>query len=358
MTTTLKVLLTLAVVAVAAAGGLFGAEYLASSRDPQAQGVAGGQAVRVGVAALESRTIEDAVTSVGTMRPVRSIELVPTEAGRVTEVPVTSGQEVEAGDVIVQLDDRAALAEAEAVLSAAEQEFRRVEELAESNTAAEAQLEDARAAYRQAQAGVDSAREALDDRLVTASFAGTLGLIDTEPGAYLDASTPITRLSDLTAVEVAFSVPERYFRRVEPRQTVYVTTPAYGETEFEGSVTVRAPEIDLASRSFDIRARIDNPDGQLVGGMFADARLVLGTYEGHAVPDDAIISEGLTSYVFTVVDGTARRTEVETGASIGSLTEVRGELSADAQVVVAGWDDLADGDAVEIVEDVAGEGLQ
>ncbi len=318
-----------------------------------------GQATPVDVTRPETRQIEDAVTAVGTLLPVRSVALVPDAPGRVTAVPVSSGQRVEAGALLIQLDDRAAraaLADAEATLSEARQELARVEQLAGSNVAADARLEAARATFGRAEAAAMMAQANLEDRAITAPFAGKLGVIDTEPGTFLDGSTPITRLLDLSTVEVAVSLPERYFERVMPGQTLMVTTPAYPGDTFEGEVTVRAPEIDLGSRSFALRAKIDNADGRLLGGMFANSSLVLGTYEGLAIPDDAIISEGLSSYVFTVRDGTATRTEIEVGTSLGALTEVRDGLDPDDLVVVAGWDQLSDGAPVEVVETISSPG--
>jgi len=362
---TLEILVGLCIVALFAAGGVFGTQYLLSGEGQASQGSGSGDGngrdpVRVGVTSPELRMIEDDVTAVGTMRPVRAVELVPSASGRVTDVPVGSTEQVEEGQLLIQLDDRAergALAEAEATLSEAEQDYRRIEELAESNTAAEAQLEEARATFRRAEAAAMQAEADLEDRAITAPFAGTLGVIDTEPGAFLDAGEVVTRLSDLSAVEVEVSLPERYFDRIEQGQTVYVTTPAFEGEIFEGRLSVISPEIDLTSRSFDIRAEIDNPDRRLVGGMFANARVVIDTYEGLAVPDDAIISEGLTSYVYTISDNAAQRTSVEPGASLGSLTEVSG-LSGEDRVVVAGWDNLSDGSPVEIDENFAREGLE
>ncbi len=84
----------------------------------------------------------------------------------------------------------------------------------------------------------------------------------------------VTRVSDLSAVKVSATIPERYFARISPGQTVEVTTPSYPDESFTGRVTVRAPEIDMQTRSFEIRAVIDNPDGRLAGGMFAGSRLV------------------------------------------------------------------------------------
>ena len=350
-----KVLIGLCAVAACAAAGLWGTRALLG-QESEAGGPPPQSQVAVGVTRPQTQTIDDAVTAVGTLMPLRTVALTPTVPGRVTAVPVASGQRVDAGDLLIQLDDRAAratLAEAEATLAEASQQFARVDELADRNTAAETQLESARAAYARAEAAAMQARAALEDLSITAPFAGTLGLIDVEPGAVLDGSTPVTDLSDLSVVQVSASLPERYYDRVAAGQGVSITTPAYPDATFEGEVTVRAPQIDLATRSFSIRAEIPNPDGRLVGGMFADARLVFGTYDGLAIPDDAIISEGLTTYVYVARDGAAARTDVSVGRSVGELTEVSDGLSPQDDVVISGWANLTDGAPVQIVDDVA-----
>jgi len=354
-----KVLLGLALVVACGFAGVWGTERLMSLQASEG-GQSGPSATRVGLASPERVEVEEDVKAVGTLRAIRMIELTPASAGRVTEVLVSSGDTVEAGQRLIQLDDRsqrAAVAEAEATLGEARSDFQRFEQLGDSNAAAEAQVEQARAAFLRAEAALGAAKAALEDRTVTAPFAGTLGLLDVEPGAFLSTETAVANLFDLSSVELEASLPERYFSRVQPGQTVVMSTPAFPDTTFEGEIEVKASEVSLGTRNFDIRATFENPDRQLVGGMFANARLVLDRYDATAIPDDAIISEGLSTYVFTVDDETARRTEVETGNSVGSLTEIREGLDTDDRVVVAGWDNLSDGATVEIDEDFEREAL-
>ncbi len=347
---TLKIVAGLCVVGLFGLAGVSGTQALLSVQETESD-ERRDSATRVGVAAPQERRIEDAVSATGTIRPIREVELLPDAPGRVTGIPVSSGAQVAAGDLLIRLDDRAAqaaLADAEATLAEAQQAYTRVERLAEGNAAAEAQLEGARATLLRAEAAEMAARADLEDHTIRAPFAGTLGVIDLELGAYLDGTAPVTRLSDLSRVEVRATLPEQHFDDVEPGQTLQVSTPAYPDTRFEGRVTLRAPEIDRATRSFEIRAEIDNPDRRLVGGMFARSRLLIDSYDGIAIPDAAIISEGLTSYVYTVSDGRVTRTDVEPGKSLGDLTEVRDGMSLGDRVVVAGWDGLSDGAAVEI----------
>ena len=345
-----KIVVGACVVGLFALAGVSGTKALLSDQQTDASG-SRASASPVAVAAPESRQITTAVTTTGTIRPIRAVELVPNVPGRVTGVPVSSGQRVAEGDVLIQLDDRAAraaLADAEATLGEARQAYSRIERLAESNAAADSQREGARADLLRAEAAEMAARVDLEDRTITAPFAGTLGVIDIEEGAYLDGATPVTRLLDLSSVEVQATLPERHFASVKPGQSLQVSTPAYPGATFEGRITLRAPEIDRDTRSFEIRAEIANPDRRLAGGMFANSRLLLGSHDGIAIPDAAIISEGLTSYVYTVADGTATRAEIDPGKSLGNLTEVRGGLSPGDRVVVAGWDQLSDGASVSI----------
>ena len=348
------------VVALCAVAGVFGTDYVLGLREDAGPSAERGQApARVGVATPERAAIERTAQGVGTLRPIRAVDLVPDAAGRVTEIAVAPAERVDAARVILRLEDTAqtaALAEAEASVDEARQEFDRVQSLADTNTAAEARLEAALAALRRAEAAEKRARADLADRTLTAPFAGTLGLIDIDPGAYVDGVTVAT-LSDLSVMEADVSLPERYYDRVAPGQTVRVRTPAYPDTAFTGRVTVRAPEIDQDTRSFGVRAEIDNADRRLASGMFADTSVVLGTREGLLVPDDAVRSEGFDSYVLTVVDGAARRVPVRTGASVEGQTEIMGNVSTDVPVIVSGASALSAGDPVEVAEDIAREGL-
>lgn len=357
-----KIFIGFCLVLACVAAGAFGTQLLLS--DPDGEGdddARNRQAIRVDVTTPQMRDIDEQVTGIGSLRPVRRVDIVPNAAGRIAELPVSSLQEVAEGDLLIQLDDRterATLADAQATFDEAELELQRVTQLAESNAAAQAQLEEARATLRRAEAAVMTAATATDDRAITAPFAGTLGVIEAEVGGLLEAGAPVTRLSDLTAVEVIVALPEQYYDRVAPGQSLELTTPAYPDEVFAGEVTLRGTEIDLGTRSFEIRAQIDNPDQRLIGGMFASTRLVLDTYQALAIPDDAIISEGLSTYVYSVVDDTAERTSIQTGQSLGDLTEITDGLSPDDKIVIAGWDQLSDGAPVEVAKEISAEDAQ
>lgn len=354
----LKIVGGLVLVAVCGALGVWGTNVLMSGDGGGQAGPGGGerQPTRVTVAEPRMHEVEDSFSAVGTILPVRSIELRPLAQGRVTEIGVSSGAEVAQGDLLFRLDDRvarAALSDAQATLDESRAEFERIQDLADQDIAAQASLETARGAFRRAESAVEEARANLDDRSLTAPFPGVVGIVDIDPGEYVDPSTTVSTLDDLSTVQADFAVPERYFDRAEAGQTVRVSSAIYPDRAFQGEVTVKAPRIDTASRSFDVRVRMDNAERLLTSGMFVTAELVFATYEAPTLPDDAIISEGEATYVYTVEEGTARRTEIGVAPAEGGRTEITDGLPRDARVVVTGWDTLSDGAPVEVAQTAA-----
>jgi len=349
------------VVAICAAAGVWGAQVLLSDDEASGNGQGGApQAVRVTTATAERREIEDRAGAVGTIQPLRSVKLRPEATGRVTARPVRSGAKVEAGDLIVQLDPRAAraaLAEAQATLDETRRDFRRFEELKDENVAAKARLDEARAAFDRAKANMTRAEVELEKRAIRAPFAGVLGIVDIDVGDYIDQGTIVGQLDDLSDVEAAFALPESYFSTVSPGLTVRARSAVYPDAVFEGEVSVRAPRISEDTRSFDVRARFDNAEQRLVGGMFVRLEIVFATFEAPEVPDEAIITEGRDSYVFKIENGTARRTPIEPGPSREGRTAIERGLKPGAEVVVSGWNALSDGADVEILSD-QGEAAQ
>lgn len=357
MVRAIKWLVGLIVVACCAAAGVWGADYLTASEE-QAASREGPSATRVSVASPESRELENRFSAVGSILPLRSIELRPLAAGRVVAAPVTSGARVAEGDLIFELDSRAAraeLADAQATYEEARQELQRFLELQDRNVSSEATIETARAAFRRAEAAVLLAEANVEDRRLLAPFDGVLGAFDLDPGEYIEPATIVSTLEDLSAVEAEFALPERYFARTRPGQTVRLEARPYPGRVFTGEVDFVAPGIDPATRSFKVRVLVENEDRALAGGMFVDAELVFDSYEALTVPDDAVISEGSATYVYTVEDGTARRTGIQLGASRDGRAEIEDGLGEEAQVVVTGWNTLSDGSPVEIAEEQARE---
>ena len=264
-----------------------------------------------------------------------------------------AGQEVEAGQLLLQLDDRAQQAqhkEAEATLAEARQAFRRAETLQQQSYASEARLEEARAAMLRAEAGVEQTENDIEDRAVRAPFAGTTGLVEVDIGQRVDTNTTITTLDDLSEVEVTFWVPELFFSRARLGQLVLVRGRAFGDRTFEGEVSEVDTRISSQSRAFRVRATIPNEDRLLRTGMFMSVELVLEERQAITAPEEAILSEGDATYIFTLEGDRAEKRQVRTGIWREGQVEVVEGLGADASIITSGLQSLDDGATVRLEE--------
>ncbi|WP_108661211.1 efflux RND transporter periplasmic adaptor subunit [Acuticoccus kandeliae] len=303
----------------------------------------------VAVVEATQRSFADEVRAVGSTRSLHHLDVHPQAEGTVTRIAFTSGDTVAAGDVLVTLDtgaEEAELKAAQATLAEAEAAAARQRQLANSPASSAALVQAAEAALLRAQADVQTAEHDLEQRTLTAPFSGIVGLTELEVGSRVDTATTVTTLDDLTAVEVAFSVPERYLARVTQGLDVRLTSPAYPDRVFTGKIERLDTRIDTATRSLALRAVVPNPDLALRGGMFMDVTLTFEERSGPAIPEAALVADGAETFVWTVADGKAARRTVVSGASRDGFVEIVDGLSTADAVIVSGLDQIADGHKV------------
>lgn len=348
----LKQLLILCVLGAMAYGGYEGYQTFLVEDAAEDQET-GPRPVTVELARAETRTLRRTVEAVGTTRAAKSVAIVPEVDGRLVELKITPGTPVEAGDVLARLDDsiqRADLTEAEAVLTEQSQSLDRIRTLRRTNAVSQAALEDATARLAEAQANMERASRRLEDRSITAPFAGVVGLTNYDVGARVSDGQVLTRLDDLTEVEVEFSLPETVFSQVRRDQTVTAHSAAFPDRAFEGTVTAVDSRIDPVSRAFRTRAVIPNPDSTLPAGMFLSLTLVLSEQDRITVPEEAIVFQAAETYVFVADDGTARRRTVETGQRRDGRIAVLTGLVEGETVIVRGLQRMRDGTPLNILD--------
>jgi membrane fusion protein (multidrug efflux system) len=133
-------------------------------------------------------------------------------------------------------------------------------------------------------------------------------------------------------------VPESALAQLRGGQPVEVTVDAFPGETFAGKVVAIDPVVDPNSRSAKLRAQIPNPDHRLRPGQFAQLRLDTGSGRRDAlmVPEEALMQDGDTRFVYTVVDGKAKKTAVKTGTRTPGFVQVTEGLKAGDVVVTAG----------------------
>lgn len=361
-------LATVAALAVAGVVVLIGVGVVTApdlAERAQARDAAGGAGQRTSLVRVRDATLTpfiDTVEAVGTARARQSVDIVALSAGRVAEVAFRAGDRVKAGDLLLQLDDeteRADLREAEAALEEAANTFERTRRLVESNVATPAALEQTESAHRRAQAVVDRARKALNERQVQAPFSGIVSMPKIEAGSRIDTNTTIATLDDIEAVEVEFSLPEVYLSRVSAGQTVRSRSITYRDHVFEGYVTEIDSRVNPLSRAFAVRASIPNEGRALRAGMFLSIELLIEERLSVSVPEEAIVTQADGTFVYMLTDDRAQKQRVALGDRGNGLVEINDGIDAGQPVIVSGIQAVRDGVAVSVLdrEDASNGGM-
>ncbi|WP_207458314.1 efflux RND transporter periplasmic adaptor subunit [Azospirillum sp. SYSU D00513] len=309
----------------------------------------------VEAAPVKVGTLARTITAVGSLLSEESVIIRPEVAGRITAIAFQEGERVTKGTVLLRLDDsiaRATLAQAQAGIAFSRAELNRADELYRQRTGAARTREQAAATLQSEEAAVQLARAQLDKLTVTAPFDGVLGLRKVSVGDVVEAGKAIVNLEAIDRLKLGFRVPELYLAAVRPGQPLAVTVDAFPGRSFKGEVYAIDPMVDVNGRAVMIRARVDNPEGNLRPGLFARVQLTLKVeQDAVTVPEQAVFAFGKKQFVYKVVDGRAAQVGVTLGERRDAEVEIVEGLARGDVVVTAGQMKIGDGAPVMVVND-------
>ncbi len=318
--------------------------------------------------------------------------------GKVRDVRIEEGQQVESGDVLATLDDsealvevqlrraqvaeaQAQLAETEAASGNADREYKRQQDLAERKLtsvsaldAARTQSEALRARLSSQASGIRVAQEALaaakvqlDNTIVRAPFAGVVTVKAAQPGEMISPisagggsiRTGIGTIVDMDSLEIQVDVSESYINRVQPGQRVEAVLNAYPEWRIPASVIAIVPTADRSKATVKVRIALGEKDARIVPEMgvrvaFLESKEAPAGApappRGALVPVAAIRQDGDRDVVYVLRDGRAERRAVSLGGALGDSRQVEAGVAAGDTVILDPPAGLQDGDSVRARE--------
>jgi membrane fusion protein (multidrug efflux system) len=301
----------------------------------------------VEVAVAIRDTVVDAIAATGQIEAVQSIEVHPEVQGKITDILVREGQQVATGTPLFKVDDaelKALVDQADADRQLARQALERTKQMMTQNASSTADLEQAQARAKGADANYDLLKTRLDRTLVRAPFSGLVGRRLVSIGAYVNSQTSLTTLQSVNPQYASFQVPERYADRLRRGQLVSFQVAALPGKNFSGEVVFVDPVVELPGRTILIKARVPNPEQQLQAGMFLEARLATEIRPNAiVVPEDALLPMSGATFIWAVKDGKADRRQVSVGVRTAGWVELLTGVDAGEQVVVGGAERLFPG---------------
>lgn len=330
------------------------------------------------------KTLHRRLTLPGDLRAHQQVTVLARVEGYVGSVAVDLGDRVKAGDVLarievpeleqeaVRLRADAGLAQAGVRRAEADRDLKRliqrrtaevaarspdlvsqesVDEAKGQLDVAEAELAVARARLAAASARTAEAEVRLSFAVVRAPFDGTITQRWADPGTLLRAGEAgrIVALAAVRTLRLQVAVPESEAVWVVVGARATVRLAPLSGTPLEARVTRAGGALDPVSRTLKIECDVDNAEGRLRPGMYAEVSLDLDKHEeALVVPTEAIVMQGKKAFVYTVRDGRAERLPVRMGIEDGREVEILEGIGPQQEIIVEGRALVADGESVRV----------
>jgi membrane fusion protein (multidrug efflux system) len=305
---------------------------------------------------------QNQLEAVGTLQAVRGADLAPQVSGLVAKINFSSGQEVKAGTLLLELDASSDLAKLQSLKATAElahKTYQRDQQQFQEHAVSKATIDSDMATLKSAEAQVAEQQATIDKKYIKAPFDGRLGIRAVDIGQYLNAGTTIVTLQSLDPIYVDFYLPQRSLSEIATGMTVKVASDAFPKKHFSGEISAISPKVDAQTRNIKIRARIHNPDHLLIPGMFVTADIDVGKAKPEiTLPQTAISFNPYGNIVYLVKNKgknkagkpmlVAEQKFVTTGDTRGDQIAVLKGLSPGDIVVTAGQLKLHNGTPVLI----------
>lgn len=292
-------------------------------------------------------------------------------AGTVARVLFTEGQGIEAGQLLLELEDnkqrlrleRAAadVARSRAELAQAQGTYERYRALIGRRVVSEQDFKQTESAYNAAQARVEQAiaaeklaQQELRDLSLISPVDGVVEHEAVEPGQKVRPGEELAIVQAGTSLQVVSYVTEKEVNLLHPGDLAPMTSPGVAGREYQARIESIGSTADPKTGNFPVKLRVDNSDGLLREGM--SARITLQSSEPEQrllVPRHAVVDRDRQRVVFVVREGRAFQLTPSLGMGQGDWVVVRSGLSAGDQLVVSNLPQLNDGSELVVV--AAGE---
>jgi len=358
----IKRMLIMLVLVGAVLGGLFGFKVFVNGKIKEAMAGMANVPQTVSATKAQSSDWQPTIDAVGSLRAVRGADLSLEVPGVVEEILFQSGDEVQAGQILLRLraeDEIAKLQSLEATAQLAQITYDRDVKQFKAQAISQAIVDNDAANLRNAKAQVAQQKAIVEKKIVRAPFAGKLGLRQVDLGQFLSAGTMIATLQSLDPIFVDFLLPQQAVAQLSVGAKVEAKVDAFPDRVFTGKITAINPKIETASRNIQVRATLPNADQKLLPGMFATVQLETGAAQ-HLItlPQTAVSYNPYGSLVYLVddkgkgADGkpqlTVRQVFVTTGATRGDQVAILKGIKEGDEVVTSGQLKLRNGMPVDV----------
>jgi len=309
----------------------------------------------------QRETWPSTLTVIGTAAAIEGVTVSADLPGTIDKIHFESGQWVNQGDILVELDtrqERAQLANTEAQRDLAGINYGRAQELVKAGVIARSEYDSANAQQKTTEAQVGDTKAAIARKTIRAPFTGLLGIRQVSLGQYLAAGQAIVSLQSVDPIYVNFGVPQQDTAQMRSGRVLRVTNGGLPGMAFTGRITALDSVINEQTRNIQVQATLANKGNKLRPGMFVQVELPVGQpREVVPLPASAINYAPYGDSVFIVVEMKdakgntyrgVRQQVVKVGGSRGDQVAIISGINQGDEVVSSGVFRLRNGAPVQV----------
>ena len=337
-------------------------------KNAKAKNSGGGKSAVVTAGNPVRQTITPKYKFSGTLEPVWQADVAAKVDGRIEQVLVNEGDTVSAGQALVILEQtdtnanlmqaRGSYIDAQATVEKAQHDYDRAKYLFEKGAISEEELEHAQFALdnalgklANAEGSVAAADSKVGGTTVTTPRAGIVQKRYYQEGYYAKVGTALFNIADISVLRAKIDVPEGFISSIAVGGRVECVIPSMDNLRVVGTITRISPVAVQPSRTFEAEVTVNNADGKLRGGIYADAILTaLPKTNVLTVPLSAIVMRDDQRTVYVVEDGIAVRKVLKTGYIGDDIVEVLDGITEQDVIITGGLNKVREGSKVKISE--------
>ena len=289
----------------------------------------GPRQVEVTSTTLQKQRFEELGDYVATLEARDSVQLAAVVNGRITELKVREGQQVQQGQLLLQLatsERQADLAKARAELERARRDYERYSYLGTQGAATQEELDSYKAEFLASQADLDAQLARLNDKTVRAPISGQLGDVKVKVGDVVQQGDPFTTIVRNERLYTQISIPVTEVAKVSLGLPVWLLDPASDEELARGELSFVDPDVDPSTQALLAKAEFNNPEGRLRSGMRVRTQVGFSSSQQLAVPFSAVSRLAGQSFVYVLGKGKdldqARRAKLQ-GVADDTLVAIK-----------------------------------
>ena len=309
---------------------------------------------KVEVLKISPRQLRSFGSYVGYLTPAKRVTASSEIAGIIQRADFTIGDTVNKGDVLVEFDtERLKMSKnlRQSNYDLALMDYSREKSLYIKKLSNMAKVAALKNRLDVAKISLDLAKLDLKKSKVFAPLSGIVKIKYVEKGEYLGPGKKVVEILEISSVLAKVDIPEQDIQFAKKGKRVVTLFDALPNKQFTGIITSIGVEADRRSRSFPIEVSIHNPNGSLLPGMLARARLLKTALNNQIlIPRHAIQEDEKGSFVYVANSTKVKKKYIQTGISYKNRVQVKSGLKFGEFLIETGQQLVTAGDTVKIIK--------